>query len=342
MKPDETLLPWLRAPLERALAHPGHALLIHGPSGVGQFELGLALARARLCEAEPGTARPCERCAACHLAHQRTHPDLLILVPPVLAVALGWQEPDDRKAKPSKEIQVAAVREAIAWSQQTPARGRDKVVLLSPAEAMNVVTANALLKTLEEPPASLRLVLCTSNPDLLLPTIRSRCQKLRLEGPTADEALAWLGEQGMADAATLLAAAGGRPLEAVALATDGLDAAAWQNLPRALARGDAASVAGLPVPRLVQTLQKLCHDVMAVAAGGAPRYFPAASLPASPVPWEVLHAWADDLRRIARHDDHPWQAPLLVEALVMNARRSLAPASASPARARPAGTLPRS
>lgn len=337
----EAVLPWLREPLARALAHPGHALLIHGPSGVGQFELGLALARARLCEAPEGTTRPCDRCAACHLVQQRSHPDLLLLVPPVLAVALGWQEPDDRKAKPSKEIAVAAVREAIAWSQQTPSRGRGKVVVVSPAEAMNAVTANALLKTLEEPPPSLRLVLCTADPDLLLPTIRSRCQKLRLAGPGADEALAWLEQQGVAGAPILLAAAGGRPLEAQALAADGLDAAAWQRLPKAMAQGDASAVAGLPIPRLVQTLQKLCHDAMAVAAGGAPRYFPPDSLPA-PSAWPDLHAWADELRRIARHDEHPWQAPLLVEALVTNARRALAPASATPSRGRPAGTLARS
>lgn len=337
----DTVLPWLREPLARALGHPGHALLIHGPSGVGQFELGLALARARLCEAADGASKPCERCAACHLVQQRSHPDLLLLLPPALAVALGWQEPDDRKAKPSKEIAVAAVREAIAWSQQTPSRGRDKVVVVSPAEAMNAVTANALLKTLEEPPPSLRLVLCTSDPELLLPTIRSRCQKLRLDGPGADAALAWLESQGQAGAAVLLAAAGGRPLEALALAADGLDAARWQRLPKALAQGDTTAVAGLPVPRLVQTLQKLCHDAMALAAGGAPRYFPAGSLPA-PASWPLLNAWADELRRIARHDEHPWHAPLLVEALVTNARKALAPASAPASRARAAGTLPRS
>jgi len=335
----DLLLPWLRAPLAQALRQRAHALLIHGESGVGQFELGLALANALLCEAA-GDERPCGRCASCHLMRARSHPDFFLLIPPLLRESLGWSEPDEegakKGAKPSKEIQVAAVREAIAWSQQTPSRDRGKLVLIHPAQAMNAVTANALLKTLEEPPRSLRLVLCTSDPELLLPTIRSRCQRLRLAGPPRDEALAWLRAQGVEGAETLFAAAGGRPLDAVALAAEGIDAALWQRLPQLLARGDASALSGLPVPRVVETLQKLCHDAMARAAGGTPRFFSAESLPgASSI--EALAGWAKSLTRIARHDEHPWQAPLLIEALVIEAAKALAPAPS--ARKAPLDTL---
>jgi DNA polymerase-3 subunit delta' len=325
---DDTLLPWLRAPLAQALRQRAHALLIHGESGVGQFELGLALAQALLCEAADGE-RPCGRCVSCHLMRARSHPDFFLLIPAVLRQSLGWAEPDEegaKGAKPSKEIQVAAVREAIAWSQQTPSRGREKLVLIQPAQAMNAVTANALLKTLEEPPRSLRLVLCTSDPELLLPTIRSRCQRLRLAGPSPDEALAWLRVQGIDGAETLLAAAGGRPLDAISLTAEGIDAALWQRLPQLLARGDAAALSGMAVPRVVETLQKLCHDAMARAAGGAPRFFAAETLPPA-ASMDALAGWAKSLARIARHDEHPWQAPLLIEALVIEAAKALTPAS---------------
>jgi DNA polymerase-3 subunit delta' len=241
-----------------------------------------------------------------------------------------------RSAKPSREIRVEAVRSAIDWSHQTPSRGRGKVLLIHPAQAMNGVTANALLKTLEEPPGSLRLILCTSDPELLLPTLRSRCQRLRVEAPAVPEAVTWLQAQGVSDAEVLLAAAGGRPLEALALAEEGLDAKRWARLPKAIWRGDADALSGLAVPRMVDTLQKLCHDAMARAAGGAGRYFDESAMPpAGPLP--PLVAWARSLTRVATDDEHPWQAALLADALVIHARRAL---TANAPRAASFDTLP--
>jgi DNA polymerase-3 subunit delta' len=323
------LLPWLREPLRQAMGRHVPALLVHGESGVGQFEFAVSLAAALLCEGADEAARPCGHCASCQLLPTRAHPDLRVLIPQALSVALGWSEEavdDDgtraRGAKPSREIRVEAVRSAIEWAQQTPSRTRGKVMLVNPAQAMNAVTANALLKTLEEPPGTLRIVLCTSDPDLLMPTVRSRCQRLRLATPPRAEALAWLQEQGIGDADVLLSAAGGRPLDALALASDGLDAARWAALPRRVARGDPDTFAGLPVPRIVESLQKLCHDAMARAAGGQPRFFDAATLP-PPGPMAPLAAWSKSLVRLARHDEHPWQAALLADALVMEAQAAL-------------------
>jgi DNA polymerase-3 subunit delta' len=322
---DEGLLPWLAQPLAQALHHRAHALLIHGPSGIGQFELGLALARGLLCEGDEA-ARPCGQCTGCHLMQVRSHPDFHLLIPEALQLALGWAEEKEeggkKGAKPSREIRVEAAREAIAWGQQTPSRGRGKVVLIHPAQAMNAVTANALLKTLEEPPASLRMVLCTSDPEALLPTIRSRCQRLRLDQPGQAQALEWLRAQGVEGAEVLLTAAGGRPLDARALAQEGIDAALWQRLPNRLAQGDVGALSGWAVPRVVETLQKLCHDSMARAVGGAPRYFAPDTLP-PPAPMAPLAGWAKSLARIARNDEHPWQAPLLIEALVLEASHAL-------------------
>jgi len=339
-------LPWLAEPLAEALARQrGHALLVQGAAGIGALEFVLTLAQAWLCEAAAGTVRPCGRCASCHLVLARSHPDLLVLLPEVLAVALGWQAGDDEaadgegarsKKKPSKQIRIDEVRRAIDWIAKTSSRARAKVLVIHPAESMNEQAASALLKTLEEPPAGARLLLSGADPALLLPTVRSRCQRLLLPPPGTELALQWLAGQGVQDAAVLLAAAGGRPLEAKALAEAGIAGAHWRALPQAVAQGRAQALAGWPVPRVVDALNKLCHDAMALAAGGAPRYFPAGSVPPGAT-LPALNAWASELARVARHDEHAWNEGLLVESLVSQGRAALA--AAAPHAARALGTL---
>ena len=319
-------LPWLADALARAARLAGaHALLIHGPAGAGHFEFALLLAQAVLCEA-PGaaaTGRPCGRCTSCHLMASRTHPDLRTVLPAALRVQLGWTDeadylPPKGEAKPSREIRIEQVRLAIAWSQQTSARGRGKVLLLHPADAVNAVSANALLKTLEEPPGAVRLLLTSTDPEHLLPTVRSRCQRLPLMLPDPAQALAWLQAQGLADAEPLLALAGGSPLEALAWAQEGLAGAALAALPRRVAAGDASALAGQPIPRVVELLMKLAHDAQVLAAGGVPRFFAVGQLPTG-ADLAALRHWQQALQRTARHDEHPWNAGLLIESLVTQA-----------------------
>ncbi len=350
--PDGALpLPWLAGPLAAALSfRHAHALLVQGPAGVGQFELVMMLAQSWLCEAEPtGSSHlACGRCAGCRLVQAHSHPDLLVLLPESLRDALGYGSADDAagaespgersggsstKRKPSKDIRVDEVRQAIAFAQTSSARGRAKVVVMHPAERMNGISANALLKTLEEPPGSARLVLACAAPHALLPTIRSRCQSVVLGLPDAATAEAWLADRGVAQPGVMLAAAGGQPLDALAGAQDGIDAALWLALPKHVARGDAAPLSGWPLPRLIEMLQKLCHDALCVAAGAAPRYFPAASLPPA-ADAAALSAWWRELARSARHAEHPWNAALMNESLVAAAREALAPAARAPGRLR--------
>lgn len=319
----EPPLPWLAGGLVAGAAlQRAHALLVHGPEGVGQFELALALAQAALCEAPPQAARACGQCDSCRAVRTRSHPDLRVALPDALALALGWATEEDLRlkgdAKPSRELRVQQVRDAIDWGQTTPARGRAKALVIHPAEAMNHVAASALLKTLEEPPGRLRLLLCAGDPQHLLPTVRSRCQRLPLALPPREQALAWLQKQGLADAGVLLGAAGGSPLQALALAGEGVDAARLQALPARVATGDPAPLAGLAVARALDLLLKLAHDLGCAAVGAAPVYLGAvASLPAVPLP--ALQRWQASLLRAARHDQHPWNAGLLVEALVTEA-----------------------
>ncbi len=322
-------LPWLAQPLSDALAHArSHALLVQGPAGVGQFELALLLAQSWLCEApQAGMAWACGHCGSCRLFQSRTHPDFMLLLPEALREPLGWggdeSEPaKEGKSKPSREIKIEAVRTMLGFAQATSARGRAKVVVVHPAEALNTVAANALLKTLEEPAGQLRFALSCSAPEALLPTIRSRCQPLPLGLPGQDLALEWLAGQGIAQPEVLLAAAGGRPQQARDWAQAGLSSAAWLQLPQRLARGEAAALADWPLPRAIDALQRLCHDLLRRAHGAAAAYFPAASLPAVPSV-AALQGWERLLLQAARHAEHPLNATLLVESLVLQGQAAL-------------------
>lgn len=326
-------MPWITGPLRRTLASShAHALLIHGPSGVGQFELALALAAAWLCEnaSVPLAERPCRTCASCRLIAAGSHPDLVVVVPAALREALGWNATAEGeeggesggKKKPSKEIRVEAVRAAIEFATTTSARGRGKYLVLHPVERMNPIAANAFLKTLEEPAGGARFLLCTSAPDRLLPTIRSRCQSVMLSVPPREQAEAWLVTRGVEEPAVLLAASGGQPEEAIALAARGVDAKAWHGLPAQVLRGDATLFQRWPLPIVVETLQKLCHDALSIACGAAPRYFPVNSLPGTSDPVALLH-WSRELGRLAGEADHPWSTDLAVENLVEQSREAL-------------------
>ena len=326
----QSLAPWIARQLQALLAQRGHAWLLQGPSGLGQFELALALVRAWLCD-QPGVEGACGQCPSCHGIDVHTHPDLVVLMPETEMLARGWPLPekaqaeiDDKKRKPSRDIRVEAMREAIEFAQRTSGRGRGKAVLVYPAERMNAVTANALLKTLEEPPGDMRFVLATDAAHQLLPTIRSRCLSHTLVWPEADEVRPWLAAQGVAgEQAALLHAAGGRPAEALALA-EGKDAARrWSQLPQALARGEPGALADLPLPEAVARLQKLCHDLLAVQVGAAPRFFDAADLPRQPLPLLALTRWWQQLAQSARTAEHPLNAGLATEFLVSSARQVL-------------------
>lgn len=342
----QPMAPWLQAQLQLLLSRRAHAILLSGPSGLGQYDLALALASAWLCQA-PSEQGACGHCASCHAISVRTHPDLCVLMPEVLSLALNWpldekvqNELDTKKRKPSKDIKVEAAREAVAFTQMTRSGGDTKVVLVYPAERMNSITANAMLKTLEEPVGQVRFILASEAADQLLPTLRSRCQNHTLVWPAFDEALAWLklrvGEGRAAvdeqDLRVLLAAAGGRPDDVLARLrdTDARQAAGhWRALPKAVTRGDASALAGWAPAQAVEALQKLCHDVWALRLGAAPRYFDAADLgpvragSAGRAALYAMGSWSRELAASARSAEHPFNAGLMIEALVSRAQHAL-------------------
>ena len=344
MSARPALAPWLQRQLTGLLTQRGHALLLAGPSGLGQYDLALALARAWLCE-QPTPQGACGECGSCHAIDVRTHADLCALMPEVLSLELGWpldesaqKEIDDKKRKPSKLIRVEAARDAVAFTQTTRSRGNTKVILVYPAERMNMESANTLLKTLEEPVGAVRFILASESAHQLLPTIRSRCQTHAMVWPAAEESLAWLIHEVSAaqpggksatpaptqtEAAVWLQAAGGRPDDALSWAASGLTAQAWSGLPKALAQGDWSVLSAWPAGQQLAVLQKLCHDLMAHACGAPTRFFPTAELPTAPR-WTALATWSRELMQAARSVEHPYNPGLMQEAWAARTRQVLA------------------
>ncbi len=322
--------PWIAAQTRLLLQQRGHAWLLQGPSGLGQYSLALSLVRAWLCEA-PREQGACGVCASCHAIDVRTHADLCVLMPETQMVQLGWplseksqSEIDDKKRKPSKEIRVEAMRDAVEFSQRTSSRGRGKAVLVFPAEQMNTVTANALLKTLEEPPGDVKFVLATESAHQLLPTIRSRCLGHTMHWPKPEEASAWIQAHEIPGpvAQAALKAAGGRPDDAMNFLHSGRDPAVWIHLCTAMYRGDVSVFKDWSMPQVVDALQKLCHDLTARQVQAPLRFFELENL-GPPVSIDVLTQWNQTLTLAVKTVDHPYNAGLMLEALVNQAKNAL-------------------
>ena len=185
---------------------PPHAILIAGPSGVGKTTLALDLAAGLLCTADEATDRPCRACRGCRLVERGVHADLHRLVP---AGAGNQIRIGDRR-----EPEPGTVRRLVADLALLPVEGGARVAIVEGAERLNEDAQSALLKTLEEPPAGVVIVLCVEREDQLLPTVRSRCVRLRLGPVAVRDVEAILADQAVADAPTaarLARLAAGRP-----------------------------------------------------------------------------------------------------------------------------------
>jgi len=205
------VLSWQRPALERVQravtsGRLPHALLLHGPAGVGKVHFAAAIAAALLCSARGAELQACGQCAECQLTRAGSHPDLHWL-----------QKPEDRKT-----ISVDQVRDLGATLAMTSMRQGYRIGIIAPAHIMTGSAQNALLKTLEEPPARTLLLLVTDRPSGLLATLRSRCQRAEIPVPSTDLALSWLGGEPSVDLAEearrrLLVFSGRAPLKALAL-----------------------------------------------------------------------------------------------------------------------------
>ena len=321
---------WIQKQTLALLSQKGHAWLLQGPSGLGQYDLASAMVSAWLCDSENALIHgACGQCGSCHALSVHTHADLFVLMPETILLDLGWplsekaqSEIDNKTRKPSKEIRIDAMRDAIEFSQRTNARGKGKAVLVFPAERMNHVTANALLKTLEEPPGDVKFVLATEAAHQLLPTVRSRCLSHTMTWPSTPEVVTWLQGQGLSyeDAHVLLKAAGGRPDEVLKQRSLGQTMQWWSKFPKAMMTGDASYCSDLPPSEVIDALQKLCHDLLMLQTQASLRYFNEADLPKLKVSSAQLTAWFKRLSQAAKTSEHPFNAGLMLEALCTEAR----------------------
>jgi DNA polymerase III subunit delta' len=307
-----------------------HAILFYGPAGIGKWAFVRELAAARLCTARIPSGHACGQCTSCKLIAAHTHPDLLFLVPDALRVGAGLPERElSGDKKPSKEIQVDDVREIVDQCTQTSHLGGARVVLVSPAEAMNTISANTLLKTLEEPPSvmgtTLFILVCES-PTALLPTIRSRCRALAAPKPTLAQAKAYLAASAPKEAAlheAVLALHGARPLLAEqsggALAAIGFVQAVAQSQWAQALKFDAKSFGNIVA---VHGLMAWLTDVWSLKKGAAPSLcFP--SVERESRQWATrlsevqLREISTALTDAARVADHPVNSALFIEALLV-------------------------
>jgi len=270
---------WKRLEAQSERLH--HALLIHGPVGIGKLALAEQFAQLLLCESIQGTTKPCGACDGCRWYLAGTHPDFRRLEPESLARRAAVDEEGEtpapgtsRAAKPSQEIKVDQVRGLDNFLSLRSHRGRRRIVLVHPAEAMNLNAANALLKALEEPQPGAHFILVSHRPARLLPTIRSRCAAVPMAVPDREQALAWLSEQGVGDAGAWLAFSGGAPLQSRTLASEPAGAVAGMRRALAGMDFDALRAAGNreELEALAEVLQKRAIDTAMRSLAGAQRY----------------------------------------------------------------------
>lgn len=175
--------PWQRQQWQHLLSlkikqQMPHALLLVGYRGLGKLSFAQNLAKTLLCT--QGQSESCNICRDCYLYEVASHPDYNLLSPQAEATA----------------IKIDEIRRLILIANQTPQQAASKVIVIEPAEAMNMAAANALLKTLEEPPGKTHFLLVSHQLNQLPATIRSRCQIIRFSAPTFEDGCAWIKQQG--------------------------------------------------------------------------------------------------------------------------------------------------
>ena len=330
--PWPALLPWqvdfARVQLAGRATWP-HAMLLDGPRGMGKRALAMNLARSLLCEQPPSNGLACGACPGCVYVAAGQHPDLRMVEPFVVE--------DDGTIKVLDAIPVDAIRSLTRWAQVTSHRGRAKVAVIVPAEAMNAAAANALLKTLEEPPPETFLMLITHQPGRLPATIRSRCRRVAAPRVDAPSAQAWLASLGVANPASLLGQAGGAPLVAAALADPSLqrERKFWLDalaVPKSMSSvALAARIDSAPrderKARLGQAIDWLIAwtaDLGRVVGGGAPSFNPDFAGPlgvlAGAVAPRALFRYHRSLLRQRLLVAHPLQPRLVAEMVLLDYR----------------------
>ena len=256
-----------------------HALLFHGRPGIGKLHLAEVLAQSLLCENQSKDGLACGVCPACGWFAAGNHPDFRLVQSEALAPPeedAEGEAAEESKKKPSKQIKIEQIRALSDFLNVGSHRNGYRVVLIHPAESMNPGSANALLKSLEEPSAGVIFLLVSHQPRRLLATVRSRCHALALSLPPRASSLRWLEQKGSQATAAALAFAGDAPLAAAALQDDEAETRGrlfdllGQQATSALNLADFCQ--RLQPGPVVDWMLKWTYDLVAIASSGRVRY----------------------------------------------------------------------
>lgn len=315
-----------------------HALLLVGQRGLGKFALAQAFAKSLLCEQPLDGGHFCDECLACNWFEHDNHPDFRLLQPQAM-VEEG--EVDEGRKKASQQITIDQVRALDSFFNVGTHRAGVKIIVVNPADAMNRNTANALLKSLEEPAPGTLFLMVSSEPLRLLPTIRSRCQVVPVAVPSTAAAEAALAADGIRQPARWLALAGGSPGLASELAA--ADEGGWLDvLTRRLAAKGELDPTGLAadlekivresrgklaLKSVVEAMQKWLVDLTLASNGLPVRYFLVQQATISGLadmipPARLVRAYRVLLKR-RREAEQPLNARLFLEGLFMDYRSLL-------------------
>ncbi|MBC7490800.1 MAG: DNA polymerase III subunit delta' [Glaciimonas sp.] len=317
-----------------------HAILFHGAEGIGKTAFAEQFAQSLFCEKSLAKGYACGVCRSCGWFVQKNHPDYRRVRPEILEdedtsnIGDGADDGGDgrKMAKatkaPSKEIKIDQIRALSGFMNFTTHRQGQRVVVLYPAEALNAAAANAVLKTLEEPPPNTVFLLISNSLDRLLPTILSRCCKFPMPLPSVEEALRWLKLQGVADADMWLAEQGGAPLTAKAQSQN----EGGELLNVLMAYLSAPSIDGAlkcaervqktPVVELLGWQQRWLYDLFSLKMTSTVRYYPRHKKTLSILAGKVqigellsLLKASNERRAIA---EHPLSAKLFIEDMLLD------------------------
>lgn len=306
-----------------------HALLLHGRAGIGKYDFARNLSQALLCSSKGEQGHACGHCSSCNWFNDNSHPDFRLLSPE--------QEADSednvastKKTKKKTQISVAQIRELASFLSLTSHRSNgSRIVLIHPAEALNVASANALLKMLEEPAEGVIFILVAHQLQRLLPTIISRCQKVNMPIPDETQALAWLSEQGVQNAKQQLAYLEGSPIKVF---IEQLQFSQLTEIWRLLALGHklephiaAPTLIASSVETGIIAVQKWLYDIVAMRLGNQIRYHIQHTSALQVLAEKVnlsrlfdLQKKTDELRKLALH---PLNHELQMESLLLEYTR---------------------
>jgi DNA polymerase-3 subunit delta' len=313
-----------------------HALLIKGAQGIGKFELALIYAQSLLCTQPKEDGLPCCHCDSCRWFEQGTHPDFRLVQPDALSNLEDGKEKEGGK-KPSREISVDQIRELANFTNLSAHQGGHRIIVIHPAEAMNNNSANALLKTLEEPTEKLLFILVTHKPQQLLATILSRCLSLVIATPSIEVGIKWLKAQGVKQAENALALSGFAPLRAIHqtdISNESEDISgliAEIQMPNKFNALAIAEKLQRTAPEfVVHCLQQWCYDLASAQLTGQVRYFPdklelIKNLSAGLSSMRLMQ-FQSELKITKREASHPLNARLQFESIFLSYRQLFAPA----------------